>query len=397
MIRIAWYTAIILGTVTILAIIWQFHIALGIFIFSLAVAMAFRPLVDFFTQFGIPRNVSSLLSYIGVMSLLVGFVMVVNQPLFSELQRVTDDFLMTYERMQSQWSQGETQFNRFLAEQLPPAQTIYEALTEGQLEGFTRAVFGMALNTLEIGGKIAITLVLSMYWNVDRIRFERLWLSLLPVHRRAQARTIWRAIKDQTGSYIRSEFLQSLCAGILLGIGYWAIGLPYPILLAFQVSLMRLIPWLGAIIAGIVPFLVGLSVGPIQAIFVVFLTGFIQLLLKTLLRPFLFDHNRYSSVLLVLVTIALAHSFGLIGAMMGPLLAITMQILFRYVYQFSLPLSTGSTQITHTGVAKQLESIQETAANMDPPISPEVRNLLDRLSQLVLNAGDYLQEQTFSE
>ncbi|MCZ7672142.1 MAG: AI-2E family transporter [Chloroflexi bacterium] len=73
-----------------------------------------------------------------------------------------------------------------------------------------------------------VILFLSLYWSLDRVRFERLWLSLLPPEQRARARDIWQTIESDLGSYIRSEVAQSLLAGLLLGLGYWALGSPTP-------------------------------------------------------------------------------------------------------------------------------------------------------------------------
>ena len=64
------------------------------------------------------------------------------------------------------------------------------------------------------------------------IIFERLWLSLLPSGQRKQARGILRTIEQDLGAYIRSEVIQSLLAGLLLSLGYWLLGSPYPTLLA---------------------------------------------------------------------------------------------------------------------------------------------------------------------
>jgi predicted PurR-regulated permease PerM len=78
----------------------------------------------------------------------------------------------------------------------------------------------------------AVILFLSIYWIINQIHFERLWLSLLPTGLRRQARDIWRTIEIDLGAYMRSELFQSLAAGLLLGLGYWALGSPYPVLLA---------------------------------------------------------------------------------------------------------------------------------------------------------------------
>ena len=53
------------------------------------------------------------------------------------------------------------------------------------LLGVTWGFFGTILNVL-------IIVVLSLYWSIDRVHFERLWLSLLDVGRRQRRRYLAR-------------------------------------------------------------------------------------------------------------------------------------------------------------------------------------------------------------
>ena len=142
------------------------------------------------------------------------------------------------------WLEGSS-FQQALVARLPPPSKLFEAVTgdQGQLVlpailGFTQGMGGV------VSGAIVI-LFLSLYWSINQIHFERLWLSLLPSGQRKQARDIWRTIEPDIGAYIRSQIVQSLLAGLLLGLGYWLLGSPYPALLALTGALACLIPWLG--------------------------------------------------------------------------------------------------------------------------------------------------------
>ena len=92
-------------------------------------------------------------------------------------------------------------------------------------------------------------IILSIYWTIDRLHFERLRQSLLPVNSRVRWRRISREIEDDLGRYIRSEAVQALLAGITLYIGYSLLGMPLLTLLAVFGAISWLIPWLGAGIA----------------------------------------------------------------------------------------------------------------------------------------------------
>ena len=113
-----------------------------------------------------------------------------------------------------------------------PPSKLFEAVTGDQGQLVLPAILGF---TQGIGGVVSgvlVILFLSIYWSINQIHFERLWLSLLPSGQRKQARGIWRTIEPDLGAYIRGQVIHSLLAGLLLGLGYWVLGSPYPALLA---------------------------------------------------------------------------------------------------------------------------------------------------------------------
>ena len=100
------------------------------------------------------------------------------------------------------WLEGSS-FQQALVAQLPPPSKLFEALTGDQGQLVLPAVLGL---TQGIGGVVSgafIVLFLSIYWSINQIHFERLWLSLLPSDQRKQARDIWRTIELDLGAYIR--------------------------------------------------------------------------------------------------------------------------------------------------------------------------------------------------
>jgi len=110
-------------------------------------------------------------------------------------------------------------FQQALVARLPPPSKLFEAVTGDQGQLVLPAILGF---TEGIGGVVSgvlVVLFLSLYWIVNQIHFERLWLSLLPSEQRKQARDIWRTIEPDLGAYIRSQVVHSLLAGLLLGLG----------------------------------------------------------------------------------------------------------------------------------------------------------------------------------
>ena len=169
------------------------------------------------------------------------------------------------------WLEG-TSFQQTLVAQLPAPSQLFEAVTgsEGQL--VLPALLGFTQGMVDVVSGGLVVLFLSLYWIANQIHFERLWLSLLPSEQRKQARDIWRTIEPDLGAYIRSQVLHSLLAGLLFGLGYWAIGSPYPAMLALVGALTCLIPMVGPALALITPLLVGLLTSVQLGLFTVLYT-----------------------------------------------------------------------------------------------------------------------------
>jgi predicted PurR-regulated permease PerM len=276
-----------------------------------------------------------------------------------------------------------------LAERLPSPSELFAAFTgdQGQLVlpailGFTRGIAGLVSGVLVI-------LFLSFYWSLNQVHFERLWLSLLPPGQRNRARNIWQTIEADLGVYIRSQVVLSLLAGLLLGLGYWALGSPYPTLLALTGALACLIPMVGVGMAVILPISIGLLTSVQLGLLTTVYTLVVLIALEVWVKPRLFNHKQYNPILTVVILIAMAKTFGFIGIIAAPPLSAAIQILWsRLVVHRIVP-----------GSASQLSDLQErytllrvAVEAMNEPPSPLVTSSMERLTHLMDKAGPILQE-----
>jgi predicted PurR-regulated permease PerM len=102
---------------------------------------------------------------------------------------------------------------------------------------------------------------------------------------------IWRTVEPDIGAYIRGEVIQSLLAGLLLGLGYWLLGSPYPALLALAGALACLIPVVGAALAVIPVLLVGLLTSVQLSLFTALYTLVVLIALGVWVKPRLFNRR----------------------------------------------------------------------------------------------------------
>jgi hypothetical protein len=229
---------------------------------------------------------------------------------------------------------------------------------------------------------------MSLYWTINQIHFERLWLSLLPSGQRKQARDIWRTIEPDLGAYIRSQVVHSLLAGLLLGLGYWALGSPYPTLLALIGALACLIPVVGGILAVVPPLLLGLLTGIQLSLLTVLYTLVVLIALGVWVKPRLFNRRWDNPILTLVMLIALANAFGLLGIIIAPPLSAVCQILWSLLVSHRLA----------SGAAAQVSDLKErqerawaTIKAMDEPPLPLVTSSMERLTSLIEKAEPILE------
>lgn len=380
--RLALLTLAVLSTLLGVLLLWQFRSVVGLFLLSLALAAALRPLVDRQVELGWPRGRALSLVYSLTVAVVVGLGLAVGGPLLDDLGQAADSFALGYEALWLRWPTG-TEFQRAVAEVLPPPADLYAAIAGPRGQAMLQSLLGATLNVFDVLSNAAVVVMLSLYWGADQARFERLWLSVLSAEQRARAREVWRAIEGGVGGYLRSEAAQSVLAGLVLGLGYWLLGVPYPVLLGLFSALAWLIPWLGALLA-LGPVLVAAGlVSPLLAGVAGLFTLLVFVGLEVVVEPRLYHRRQYSSLLVVLLLIIMGEAYGVLGVLVAPPLAAALQILLTTLLA---PSSTPTGQpIAEQFVAleERLTAVRAALTAAGPAAPPTLTSLVERLETLL--------------
>jgi predicted PurR-regulated permease PerM len=271
---------------------------------------------------------------------------------------------------------------------MPPVEELGFSVERGAEESTIRIVLGITAGIVEAVVQGVFVIVLSLYWSFDRVYFERLWLSLLAVELRQPARTVWRTIEAEAGAYLHSEAVQCLAAGVMLWIGYAAMGHPYPVFLAVLGALAWLFPWIGGVLA--VAFVVVFSLPAIlldgasawtTALPAALYAFFVLTFLEFVIEPRLFNRRRYNALLLVLVAVCLVEMIGVLGLLLGPPLAAAIQVLAEQLMLWRPPEEV---QVSHPHLTMR-ERLQRLKVLLEEPgeSRPDLVNLVDRLDVLI--------------
>ena len=380
--RVADITFMILLTLTGVALVWYFRQVLGLFAFMLILAAATRPLVEFFDLKRINRSLAMILIYVALIALIVLIFVGVSDSLFNDLQLLSDRAAFAYENVFNTWPDG-SDFQKTIAARLPPPANLYESMAGENGLGFAQVLLGVTVNSFSFIAQLFIAIILSIYWSVDSMRFERLWLSLLPPDSRTRARNIWRDIERGVGVYLQNEFVRGLLAGLLTGFGLALIGVPYASLLGVIAGLTALIPWLGIMLAVVPVLLAGLSVGPLFAVAGVVYTLAVFIFIEGVIQRRIFGAQNYSSILTLLIALALVEIFGIFGLLLAPPLSATIQLFFRSMQNPAKRTVDESKAGKLAEMKSRISVLNASILASDDDVSRQASSILVRLEGLI--------------
>ncbi|HQU43258.1 MAG: hypothetical protein B7Z73_03380 [Planctomycetia bacterium 21-64-5] len=332
MARLALNTVVVLAVLTGIYLVWLLRGAALLFAASLAIAASLRPTTAWLVRLRLARPLAIGCAYLLVFGSLALLLVLSYGPVLNEIQRLGDDFVSAYQTAFDEWRDGG-RVQRAIAARLPAPDDFFAALAGEPGAALLHTVVGATFDLIAVSIDFVIVLFLSVYWSIDQVHFERLWLSLLPLERRTSARQLWRSVEDDVGAYLRSEAVQSLAAGVLLWIGYRALGERYPLLLALVGAAAWLIPWIGVLLAATAVLLLSLPaivLGPHTAwgvtVLALLYTLLVLLALQWFVEPRFFDRRRYNALITAVVIFGMAEIAGLPGILLGAPLAAALQI-----------------------------------------------------------------------
>ena len=377
----------VMTTLLALVALWQFRIVVFYVLVSLALAATVRPLVKRLVRRGFVVGGAWILLYLVVLGSFGFLLFLTGETAINEIKQLALTVSVQDEWRLLIWLEGSS-FQQALVARLPPPSSLFEAVTGDQGQLVLPALLGFTQGVGSILSGVIVILFLSIYWSVNQIHFERLWLSLLPSEQRKQARDIWRTIEMDLGAYIRSEVVQSLLAVLLLSLGYWLFGSPYPTLLALIGALAWLIPVVGAPLAVIPPLLMGLLTSVQLSLFTVLYTLVVLIALQVWVEPRLYRRKLDNPILTLVILLALADAFGLLGMIVAPPLSAVCQILWNLLVSNRLA----------SGAAAQISDLKERQTNllavikeMDELPPQLVVSSMERLTNLLEKAEPILQ------
>ncbi len=293
-------TLIVVSVVVLVLALWKLKVLIALLFLAFIVAAAMRPGIDALARHRVPRGFGIAIHYVSLAGLVALLLwLAVPRAVDQVEEAVGSGNLRAEARGETGWRHDAlVALDRWLRE-LPSTSNLVDHALDATLIGF------------EIFIGIFFVLASAAYWIFERDRTVQLVTSLLPRPKRKVVRDTWDLIDLKLGAYVRGQLLLIAAVATVLSVAFWAIGLPYWLLVGVFAGIVEIVPVIGPLTAGAVAIGVGLTVSWELALAAGVIVLVVRLLEDYLVIPKVLGDAVGLSPLLVLVSVtAVAILFG---------------------------------------------------------------------------------------
>jgi predicted PurR-regulated permease PerM len=248
-------TTLVVGGVVVLAVaLWKIRLLVALLFFAFIIAAAMRPGVEGLRRRHVPRGLGIGLHYLGFFTFVAVMLWLVVPRATDQISRAVGSLPSSSEELAAETNKS-TGLRRQVLEgvqerlaELPSASELVDPALELGLIGF------------EIAIGIFFVFASAAYWIFERDKAVSIVTSMVPRARRKKVRDTWDLIDLKLGAYVRGQALLIVAVGTVLSLVFWAIGLPYWVLIGAFAGIVEIVPVIGPLAAGAVAVGVGLTV-----------------------------------------------------------------------------------------------------------------------------------------
>lgn len=307
----------IAGFIGSLWVIYQIKDVLILLFVAVILMSALSPLVDNLTKYKIPKTLSIIVVYIGILSFFILLISLIVAPLVSQTANLINILPHAFAQISPNFGIDPSLIQRELANLSRNAASVLFA------------IFSNLITLISLA-------VLTFYLLIDKDRLHRLIVQLFPEHIE-KSKSLIAKIEEKLGAWFRGQVILSLIIGTVCYILLFSLGVPYALPLAILAGLMEVVPVIGPIISAIPAILIAFITAPVLAIFTALGYFFIQQAENSFIVPQVMKKTVGLNPLIVIIAIAIGgRLLGIPGALLAVPITAVIQILAKELLNIDL-------------------------------------------------------------
>ncbi|UJF31946.1 AI-2E family transporter [Paenibacillus hexagrammi] len=309
--------------------VWQFLKAIITpFFIAMILSYLLNPVVNMLNQRKVPRTIAVLLIYGVFITSMTVIIMNVTPMFMNQLDELNEHMPQMAMRAQS-LVDGFNQ-NQMLPDSVRTGFNHSLTKLENSISMAISNYVNQIGNTINMLFVVFIVPFVAFYIMKDIQLLEKTALTIVPKDRRKVTVKLLLDIDTALGNYVRGQLLVCLIVGVLAYIGYWAIGMPYPLLLASVVAVFNIIPYLGPFFGAAPAILMASTVSLKMMLFVVLVNLAVQVLEGNVISPQVVGRSLHMHPLFIIFALMVG---GEVAGIVGLILAVPFFAVMKVIIQ----------------------------------------------------------------
>ncbi len=289
---------VVLAVIVCALALWKVKIVLALVFLGLILAAAMRPGVDRLAEHKVPRPLGVAIHYLAIAAALAILLWVVVPRAVDQVDQAIGGVPTSQQELTQKAKHSTGIKHEFFVglqrrlQKLPSAgNVVHGAVTVGS-------------KAIEALVGIFFIFATAAYWIFEREKAIGLVTSMMPRKHRKTVHDTWELIDAKLGAFVRGQLLLITFVATVLSLSFWAIGMPFWLLLGVFAGIVEIIPVIGPLLAGAIAVGVGLTVSWHLALFAGIVVLVVRQLEDYVVIPRVMGHVTGLSPLLVLVSVS---------------------------------------------------------------------------------------------
>ncbi len=293
--------------------------------FSGLLAMLMTPVSNWLEKRGMTRVFSSLISVLILITVISAIVLLLSAQI-NNIGKELPHIQLRFEELISD-------VQSWISDNLGVSSEQLKDRTSGALPAAGSILTGIVKGTFSFIGRFILVLVFTFLFVLQRDKYENFVVMLSPEDKKDETTEMINKISKIAQHYLTGRIIAAFIIGILYIIGFSIIGLKDGLILSAVAALVTIIPYVGALLGGLIPFLMTFINGSLeQSLWVVIIISMVNVIDHYFVEPYIVGGSvSISPFFTILILILGGVIWGLAGIILFlPLLGI-LKIIFENV------------------------------------------------------------------
>ena len=318
------------------------------------VAFVCSPVTNWLEDRGVPRGISALIALVLTLIVLVGFLILIAQPLVFELTtllRNAPSYASQIGAMAREfWQSFDTQSNPAVRQTvelaIEQASSIGISVASGILSWLSTSALGNISSMANQLMVFFLGLVLAYWLAKDYPVIVREMAIIAGPQKENEFRLILAILSRSTSGYMRGTIITSAVNGVLVYFGCLILGNPYAALIGMVTGIFHIIPVVGPVFSAGIALILSILVDPIMTVWTIVILMVAQNLVDNVLSPLVMATSVKVHPGLSLVGIVIGSA---LGGVTGTILAIPLTAALRGIFVYFFEKYSGRQIVSPNG------------------------------------------------